>query len=124
MDRLLRYAGSGLTVLWGIAHLIPTRSVARRFGDISADNRRIVNMEWIAEGIMLIFAGLLVISVTAMDPSSGISTVVYFLSVLTLLAMAMVSLFTGYRVDFLPFRLCPVILTLSAGLITAGWIIT
>jgi hypothetical protein len=38
----------------------------------------------------------------------------------TLLALALVSLFTGFRVAFLPFRLCPFVFTLSAVLIGVG----
>ena len=41
------YVGAGLTALWGIAHLVPTKSVVDGFGDISEDNRHIITMEWI-----------------------------------------------------------------------------
>lgn len=34
--------------------------------------------------------------------------------------VALVSLFTGFRVRFLPFRLCPFVLTLTAILILLG----
>ena len=37
----------------------------------------------------------------------------------TLIVLALVSLFTGFRVRFFPFKLCPFIFTLSAALI--GW---
>jgi hypothetical protein len=41
----------------------------------------------------------------------------------TLLALALVSLFTGFRVAFLPFRLCPLIFAVSAALIAVGaWV--
>jgi hypothetical protein len=35
-------------------------------------------------------------------------------------ALALVSLFTGFKVHFLPFKLCPVIFTVSAALILLG----
>ena len=33
-DLVLLYLGSGLTVIWGVAHLFPTKSVVQGFGEI------------------------------------------------------------------------------------------
>jgi hypothetical protein len=120
---ILIYIGAALPLLWGVAHLFPTRSVVRDFGDISRDNRNIIKMEWIIEGIALIFIGLIVATVTYIDPSSDVSRAVYILSGIALITLAVVSLFTGFRVSFLPFKLCPVIFTTSAVLITLGRLI-
>jgi hypothetical protein len=117
---ILLYAGAALTALWGIAHLFPTKAIVKGFGRLSADNRNIITMEWIVEGIFLIFMGVLVASVTFLEPGSAVSLVVYMLTVIALMGMAIVSLFTGFRVDFIPFKLCPVIFTISALLIFAG----
>jgi hypothetical protein len=114
------YLAAALTSLWGIAHLFPTRSIVRDFGDISQDNQRIITMEWIVEGVALIFIGILVTVVTWLDPESVVSTGVYVVAALQLLTLAVVSLFTGFRVDFIPFRLCPLIFTISAILILLG----
>ena len=119
-DLVLLYIGSGLTVIWGIAHLFPTKSVVQGFGDISTDNKRIITMEWIIEGIALIFIGVLVGAVTAVDATNRVSTVVYSISICGLLVLALVSLFTGFRISFLPFRLCPLIFAASAVLISIG----
>jgi hypothetical protein len=123
MDLILLYLGSGLTVLWGVAHLFPTKSVVQGFGEISIDNKRIITMEWITEGLALIFIGVLVATVTAIDPSNVVSTAIYFVSVIMLLVMALLSLFTGFKVSFLPFKLCPFIFTASAVLILIGGLI-
>ena len=123
MDLILLYLGSGLTVLWGVAHLFPTKSVVQGFGEISIDNKRIITMEWITEGLALIFIGVLVATVTVIDPSNIVSTAVYFVSVIMLLVMALLSLFTGFKVSFLPFKLCPFIFTASAVLIMIGGLI-
>jgi len=120
---VLLYTGSGLTFLWGLAHLFPTRSVIAGFGDISEDNRHIIRMEWITEGVALMFIGLLVAIVTYLDPTGAVSTAVYLLSVVCLFALAIVSLFTGFRVNFLPYKLCPAIFTLSAVLICMGGVL-
>jgi hypothetical protein len=120
MQIVLLYLGAALTALWGISHLIPTKGVVAGFGEISDDNRHIITMEWIVEGVSLMFIGVLVAVVTAIDPEAAVSTVVYIISAIGLLVLALVSLFTGFKVRFLPFRLCPFILTLSAVLVIAG----
>lgn len=123
INLVLLYLGAALTVLWGIAHLFPTGSVVRGFGEISADNRHIITMEWIVEGVSMIFIGILVASVTMIDPLSAVSRIVFLLSAIGLFVLAAVSLFTGFKVNFLPFRLCPFIFSASALLITAGGIV-
>jgi hypothetical protein len=62
---LLAYLAGADLVLWGLAHVLPTRTVADGFGNIGSDNRRILVMEWLAEGIAHILIGLLVIAVAA-----------------------------------------------------------
>jgi hypothetical protein len=51
-----------------VAHLFPTKSVVRGFGDISQDNKNIIAMEWLVEGVALIFVGVLVVIITVIDP--------------------------------------------------------
>ncbi len=117
------YFGALLTAAWGVAHLFPTGNVVRGFGDISPDNRRILGMEWILEGVSLIFIGALVATVTYVDASSAVSKTVYALSITGLIVFAVVSAFTGFRVAFLPFKLCPFIFGVSAALIFFGGIL-
>ncbi|HEY5648305.1 MAG TPA: hypothetical protein VIU33_02315 [Nitrospiria bacterium] len=117
---ILLYLGAALPLVWGIAHLFPTRSVVKGFGPISVDNQRIITMEWVVEGVALIFIGLLVGAVTFIDPAALVSKAVYLLSVLGLAVLAIVSVFTGYKINFLPFRLCPFIFLGSAVLIALG----
>ena len=64
LNEVLLYAASVLTALWGIAHLMPTKSVVRGFGELSPDNEHIITMEWILEGVALILIGVLVATVT------------------------------------------------------------
>ena len=77
-------------------------------------------MEWIIEGAALIFIGVLVTAVTIIDPSSQVSEYVYYLSIIMLISLAVISLFTGFKVNFLPYKLCPLIFTGSAVLIFLG----
>lgn len=120
MPGLLLLVGAALTTFWGIAHLFPTRAVVAGFGPISDDNRLIITMEWIIEGVSLIFIGILVGAVTLVDRTAPLADLVIFLSAGALVALALVSLFTGFRVRFLPYRLCPFIFGTSAVLFVIG----
>ncbi len=119
-DHALLFVGAALSALWGVSHLFPTLSVVDGFGRISADNRRIITMEWITEGVALIFIGVLVAAVTLIDHNGVVSTAVFAVSAAGLLVLAVVSLFTGFKVNFLPFKLCPGIFSASAVLILVG----
>jgi hypothetical protein len=118
-DALL-YVAAALTGVWGVAHLFATRGVVAGFGELTADNRRIITMEWIVEGVALVSLAALVAVVTAVGATTTVSSAVYAVAVATLIALACVSLFTGFRIAFLPFRLCPLIFGLSAALIALG----
>ncbi|UCF81983.1 MAG: hypothetical protein JSV50_12285 [Desulfobacteraceae bacterium] len=120
VNQVLLYLGSAFLLLWGISHLFPTRSVVKGFGDISVDNKRIITMEWIIEGVSLIFIGALVSSVTYIDYTNVISQTIYWISFVMLNALSVISLLTGFKVNFLPFKLCPVIFTTSSILILLG----
>jgi hypothetical protein len=120
MTDIVLYVASALTGLWGIAHLFATRGVVRGFGELTADNRRILTMEWIVEGVALVSTAAFVAVATAIDSQAAVSGAVYVVAIATLVVLALVSLFTGFRVRFLPFRLCPFIFGLSATLIALG----
>ena len=124
MAKSLIYVGAILPLLWGISHLFPTKSIVKGFGDISEDSKNIITMEWINEGIALIFVGVLVGVVTYIDPGNTVSLAIYITVSCFLLVLAGVSLFTGFRINFLAFKLCPVIFTSSAILILVGLMTT
>lgn len=120
MKDILLYVASAVTSLWGIAHLFAKRGVVRGFGELTADNRRILTMEWIVEGVALVSTAAFVAVATAVDSQAAVSEAVYAVAIATLVVLALVSLFTGFRVAFLPFRLCPFIFGISATLIALG----
>lgn len=122
MNQIVLYIASALTGLWGVAHLLATKGVVKGFGDISIDNRRIITMEWIVEGVALISTATFVAVATVIQPEAFLSSAVFAVAIGTLIVLAIVSLFTGFKVSFLPFRLCPIIFGVSAGLIAwGGW---
>ena len=114
------YIAAGLTSFWGISHLLPTKNIVRDFGEISADNKQIITMEWIIEGISLIFIGVLLAGVTYIDSESPVSIAVYWLTIGMLNLLSIISFFTGFKVKFLPFKLCPAIFTGSSILVLIG----
>ena len=116
----LLYLPAFLTAAWGVAHLFPTKNVVKGFGDISLDNQHVITMEWINEGAALIFIGVLTAVVTLVDPTSLVARTVYWLAIVMLNALSIISLFTGFNVNFLPYRLCPIIFTGSSILILLG----
>jgi hypothetical protein len=121
MRKILIYIGGGMLVAWGISHLIPTAGVVAGFGPISVDNARVITMEWINEGLTLIFLGVLSIAAAMMEKKGvDVSKAVYVMVFFMLLAMSVLSVFTGYRINFLPYKLCPYIFTAAGLLILQG----
>jgi len=116
MKAIMLYVGSIVIILWGIAHIvIPTKGIVQSFGPISIDNKRILTMEWIMEGLALIFIGALVILVTLLvGVENSASALVYRSSGVMLVVMAGVSLFTGARTSIIPMKLCPPIFVFVA----------
>ena len=118
---ILLFIGAIALTFWGVSHLIFTKGVVKDFGDISKDNKLIITMEWIMEGLLMIFIGQLVLVITLIGGANNVlSMYVYWLCSIMLIIMAVVSLMTGARVNFPPYRLCPVIFTAAAVLIIIG----
>jgi len=114
------YLASAVSAAWGLAHLFATRGVVKGFGALSDENRNILTMEWIVEGVALIALAAFVAAATAIAPGTDAAIAVYAVAIVTYVALAIVSFFTGFRVDFLPFRMCPFVLCASAALIAVG----
>ena len=121
ISTILLYIGSAIIILWGIAHIVPTKSVVSGFGSISQDNKRIITMEWIAEGLTLCFIGLLVLLVTLLAGSqSQAAFIVYLASAAMLLVMAILTSLTGARTPIVPIKVCPAVKTIVAILFILG----
>ena len=120
LNQLLLYLAAALPLVWGVAHLFPTKNVVAGFGDISADNKRIITMEWINEAIAMFFISSVVFADTLIDRTNDISIAVYWLSFIALNALSIISLLTAFKINFLPYKLCPVFFTTSSVLILLG----
>lgn len=120
-NEMLIYPGSGLTILWGIAHLIPTKAIVNGFGNISADNKKIIAMESVAEGLTLIFLGVLPLLITLLEnPVSEAVRIVCLSCAAMLLVMAVLTLLTGARTPIIWYKICPAVKTAAAILFILG----
>ncbi len=122
IPQIFFYIAGSITIIWGISHLFPTKAVVKGFGEISPDNKNIISMEWIVEGVSLVFIGIIITGVTLIDMTSRVAHFVYVSSAYILIILAVVSFFTGFRINFLPFKLCPLLFSLSSILIILGCI--
>lgn len=121
INSILLYAGAFIVTAWGISHLYPTEIIVKSFGSISEDNRKILRMEWIAEGIGHIFIGTVVFLATiAGGPANPVSRLVCFAAAVMALAVAALTLFTGAKTYMIPAKICPVVMAVVAALFIAG----
>ena len=121
MASLLAYAAGIIVAMWGVAHAVPTRQVLAGFAPITADNRRIVHQEWLAEAFTMWGIAALVIVVTAISGTdSGTRSWVYRIAGGLLVALAVLTALTGARTKVIWFKVCPVLLASSAVLLVAA----
>ena len=121
MNEILIYIGAAIIILWGIAHVIPTKAIIEGFGEISEDNKKVLAMEIIAEGLTLIFLGALPVLVSAIGDSQSLTArIVYLTSGVMLLAMAILTLATGGKTPVIWYKICPVVKTAAAVLFIFG----
>ena len=121
INTILLYFGAGVITIWGIAHIIPTKSVVNGFGEISQDNKLIITMEWISEGLTLCFIGLLVLLVTLLiGPHNPVSNIVFWAAAAMLTVMAILTASTGARTSILPIKICPAVKIAVAILFVLG----
>ena len=124
MSILLASIAAAIATIWGIAHLIPTHNVVVGFGKLSKDNRLVITQEWIAEGISLIFLGILIGVVTVIGSvSSPVVATVYALVAAMLLIMALLTALTGARGSVVFFKICPLVKTTAAVLLLVSVIL-
>jgi hypothetical protein len=121
MSYVMVFIGSVVIFLWGIGHLIATKSVVAGFGSISTDNKRILTMEWIAEGLTLCFIGVLVFLVTSFaGPQNLVSVMIYRAAAWMLVVMAVLTFMTGAKTSITAMKLCPLVKSIVAILLFLG----
>jgi hypothetical protein len=118
---ILLYAGSVTILLWGLAHIVPTRSVVNGFEPLGVDNRRVLTMEWVAEGMTLMFLGVLSLLATLLLSRTAPGAILIYRAVaLMLVLLAGWTAVTGGRTAIVHFKICPVIKTAVAAALILG----
>ncbi len=120
INDILIYIGSVIIVLWGVAHIIPTKAIVKGFGAISEDNKKIIAMETIAEGVTLIFLGMLPAIMTLAKAGDPDAVIVYLACAVMLFVMALLTIFTGARTPVIWYKICPGVKTAVAVLYVLG----
>jgi hypothetical protein len=121
VSAIMLLTGSILTIGWGFTHLSATKAVVTGFGTLAAENRMIILMEWVAEGLTLCFLGLLVLVMAILGGKTNpYAVLVCRLSSLLLLTLAGLGLMTGAKSSLIPLKIGPWAKTGSALLILLG----
>jgi hypothetical protein len=121
MATTLALLAAALVAAWGVAHAVPTRQVVAGFEPVSADNRRVILQEWLAEAFTMWWVAAVVIITTAVaGADAGVSVWIYRAAAAFLGALAALTGLTGARTPVVWFKICPVVLTGSALLLIAA----
>jgi hypothetical protein len=117
MTSVLAFVAAALVALWGVAHAIPTRQVIAGFEPIETDNRRVLTQEWLAEAFTMWGLAAIVIAATVAGSETSVAAWVYRSAAALLLGLAALTTATGARTAVVWFKICPVLLTVSAVLL-------
>lgn len=122
MSPVLAYLGAAVVALWGVAHAVPTGQVLAGFEPVTADNRRVIKQEWLAEAFTMWGLAAIIIAVTAAggDAAAGVRDWAYRAAAGLLTALGVLTGFTGARTPVIWFKICPLLLGGSAALLLAA----
>ena len=118
MSAVLAYVAAVVIAAWGVAHAVPTRQVIAGFGPVSADNRRVIMQEWLAEAFtMWGFAAWVVAATAAGGAATDVRAWVYRVAAALLVALGVLTALTGARTPVVWFKVCPVVMVGAAVLL-------
>ena len=121
MSEALASVAAGIVFMWGVSHIIPTRQVVAGFGNIDQDNRYIITMEWVAEGLSFMFVAVLIVAVTwATNTPEAAEDLVYQVTSGFLITIGVWTAMTGARTKVIWFKMCPVVMSVTSGLLIAA----
>jgi hypothetical protein len=105
---VLLYIAAAILIVWGVAHIVPTSNVVAGFGPLSKDNRINITMEWVAEGLALVFVGLLVLLVTiTAGPNDPVASLVMWAVAGFCIVVGAWMFIIGCHSSIALIRLCP-----------------
>jgi hypothetical protein len=121
MSMVLAYVAAAVVAAWGVAHAVPTRQVVAGFGRITADNRRVLVQEWLAEAFTMWGIAAIVIAATvAGGTATDVRAWVYRMAAALLAALGGLTALTGARTGVVWFKICPAVMAGAAVLLLAA----
>jgi len=96
MNEVFIQIGSGLAILLGIMHVAATKSALRKVTGLPSDDFRMIVMQWIGVGYMLLFLGAVPLTLVQFGAFVGTCARVVGISGLALAAVLTVSCFVSY----------------------------
>lgn len=118
VSAVLAYVAAAVVAAWGVAHVVPTRQVVTGFGPVSADNRRVILQEWLAEALTMWGIAAMVIAATVAGGAvPGLRDWVYRVAAALLVALGALTALTGARTRVVWFKVCPVVMAVAAVLL-------
>jgi hypothetical protein len=119
VSAVLAYVAAVVVAAWGVAHAVPTRQVVAGFGPVSADNRRVIVQEWLAEAFTMWGIAAMVIAATVAGGAAAADARawVYRAAAALLVALGVLTALTGARTRVAWFKVCPVVMAVAAVLL-------
>jgi len=87
--------GSGLSIFLGLMHLASTKAALRGAKDLSSDDFRMVVMQWVGLGYLLLFLGAVPLALVRFGAFAGTCGDVVGISALVLAIILAVTAFVG-----------------------------
>ena len=88
--------GSGLSILLGLLHLASTKAALRNATGLSSDDFRMIVMQWIGVGYLLLFLGAVPLALVRFGAFVGTCATVAGVCALALAAVLTVTCFISY----------------------------
>ncbi len=97
MSEVFITIGSGLAIVLGLVHLASTKAALRGAKDLSSDDFRMIVMQWLGLGYLLLFLGGVPLALVRFGAFAGTCADVVGISTLVLTAILAVTAFVAYR---------------------------
>ena len=96
MSEVFMQVGSGLAIVLGLVHLVSTRAALRGATGLSSDDFRMIVMQWVGVGYMLLFLGAVPLALVRFGAFVGTCADVVGICALALAAVLTVTCFVAY----------------------------
>jgi len=95
MSEVFMQVGSGLAIVLGLVHFASTKVALRDMTGLSVDSHRMVVMQWVGVGYLLLFLGAVPLAMVRLGVFIGTCADVVGISALALSAILAMTAFVG-----------------------------